>query len=272
MYEGGSAIQTLSWEPFLDNPSVDAAYRILKGMTSKSVCLHSLSLAPGVPRPFWYSTREVHHVFIDRSAPLVAHSLVHELLHGIVMEEGYHQLTSRFYKDVHPILQNEFQHPEIFRRMEKVFDLDMVPYWSYWDAELRDEVALMKSDTANPYFEHIHFPRLFTWFFFSNKASGLALREYRSFRPVLFRAVEMAYEEAKSIGHETARAHHQLLIMFRTHWYRFCDSHLPRDETGQRFVETIRNCPTKPLADRANDREESTLLKLLQEHGLRECE
>ncbi len=124
----GYTTETLRWDDYLGKPSVEAAYQQLLSSTHKALLLHSRSLFPKIPRPFWCASCDAIHIFIDEASPNVAHSIVHELIHGILMEQGYHRLNFRLGDPVRGTLSNEFQHPEVFRRMEG-YGLDMDPYW-----------------------------------------------------------------------------------------------------------------------------------------------
>src|SRR5437870_940085 len=119
-------VQELNWEDYFGSLAAKAAYEELKRLTRKALLLYPRSLVPSIPNPFWSPSRTTIRVFIDQASPTVSHAIVHELIHGLLMEEGYHRLTGeelRRCQFVRNVLSNEFQHPEVFRRMES-FGLD----------------------------------------------------------------------------------------------------------------------------------------------------
>ncbi len=120
-------IPNLNWDAFLGNSAVVSAYQDLTKLTTRTVLLHTLSLIPRVPQSCYCAWSDAIHIFIDESSERVHHSLVHELLHGILVEEGYCRIAARLPNSLHGMFSNEMQHPEIFRRME-AYGLDMSAY------------------------------------------------------------------------------------------------------------------------------------------------
>ena len=141
-------IPRLNWNGYLGNGPVAAAYRDLKRLTSRTIALHSRSLVPAIRRSFYCAWSSAIHIFIDEYSPNAHHAAVHELLHGILVEEGYHKVAARLPNPVQEILSNELQHPEIFRRME-AYGLDMAPYWNDWSKQLRVGLDEMKGEAHN---------------------------------------------------------------------------------------------------------------------------
>ena len=144
--EGNDAldIPQLHWEDFLTDEHVATAYADLKRLTNRTVALHSTSLvplsdiafiAPGAKR-FTFSLTSRHHT-------AVLESFVHELLHGILVEEGYCKVAARVPNDVQQILSNDLQHPEILRRTE-AYGLDMALEWRHWDSEFAAALVEMR--------------------------------------------------------------------------------------------------------------------------------
>jgi hypothetical protein len=138
-------IPRLNWDEYLANPALAAAYEGLTKLTKRTVALHSLSLIPKVPQSCYCAWSGAIHIFIDEYSDRVHHSAVHELLHGILVEEGYCRIAARLPNSIHGMFSNEMQHPEIFRRME-AYGLDMSGYWSYWDRELMGFLANMLAE------------------------------------------------------------------------------------------------------------------------------
>jgi hypothetical protein len=197
----------------------------------------------------------------------VRHATVHELLHGILVEEGYHKIAARLPDSVHKILSNELQHPEIFRRMES-YGLDMTPYWIDWDMELRASLDEMKHAAHDPHVGFAHFPRIFTWFFF-RQVSEPYLAEYRDLDPALFQSAQAAFEDTKRVGFEDVQNQRESIERFKNHWSQYCKRHLPKDSLGVQLTTQIGGSAIKPLIDFERDRPGVEIMRLLKESGLR---
>jgi hypothetical protein len=90
-------LATLNWDDHLANPAVVAASENLRWLTDQVVELDSRShLAPLCPRRLVLRPASRTKRPRERKKPLVNQSLVHELLHGILIEERYHKVTGRF--------------------------------------------------------------------------------------------------------------------------------------------------------------------------------
>jgi hypothetical protein len=266
-------IPRLNWADFLGNAPVADAYRDLKRLTSRTIALHSRSLVPGVPRSFYCAWSGAIHIFIEETSPRVHHAAVHELLHAILVEEGYCQIRHRMPTWVSEILSNEMQHPEIFRRMDR-YGLDMTPYWEQWDRELGAGVQSMERKLARDRTVAFgHFPQVFTWFFFPSFAVP-HLARYRECNPVLHEAAQAAYRETRGVGFENADRHRQSIEIFRRHWLRYCEDHhredhFPEDPVGEGPVATISNSTITPIVDDVNRRPAAQIADLLKRKGLR---
>lgn len=260
-------IPCLNWDDFLGNAPIAAAYLDLRKLTSRVIALHSLSLVPGIPHSFYCAWRGAIHVFIDETSPRVHHSTVHELLHGILVEEGYCKVAARLPSSVNESLSNEMQHPEIFRRME-AYGLEMSPYWSHWANQLREGLSDMKRDAIDPHAGFAHFLQIFTWFYF-RQVSEPYLDEYRDYNLIVYRACQAAYEETSRIGFRDARSQQLSLEIFKGHWSRYCDRHLPRDLFGLEIAANIRGSAIRPMVDFVNTRSGDEILCLLRNSGLR---
>lgn len=263
-------MENLNWDAFFAQPAVERAYRDLELLTSRPVLLHSLSLVPGAANPFWCASRDAIHVFIDEPSPTCSHAIVHELIHGILMEEGYTRLTGdqlRRFLAVRDTLSNEFQHPEVFRRME-AYGLDMLPYWELWDAKLRTWVDGARWDFTDPHAGFRHFPQVFSWFFFP-VVSAPHLKEYSKLEPKLYHATAAAHEAAATIGFSTPQAYLRLLGVFKMHWLRFCIENLPNDDRGIKLIQAISDSVTKPVREIADSRNEYDIIAELKNFGLR---
>jgi hypothetical protein len=258
-------IPRLRWDDYVANKAVAAAYRDLSRLTSRTVALHSRSLVPGVPNSFYCAWSDAIHVFIEESSELVHHSAVHELLHGILVEEGYCQIAAQVPNSIHPMLTNEMQHPEIFRRMAG-YDLDMSVYWPHWRHELRNHLDEMKGDEHDRHAGIAHLPQLFTWFFFQT-VSAPYLAEYLEFNEGVYRAASAAYEAARSIGFADAKSQRQSLEILKDHWSRFCSDSLP-GEFPQKLAANLRAATVRPMMDFEKVRPGAEIAALLQSKGL----
>jgi hypothetical protein len=176
-------IRRLNWADFLSNPAVSAAYRDLTKLSKRTVALHSRSLIPQVPQSCYCAWSDAIHIFIEESSERVHHSAVHELLHGILVEEAYCRIVAKLPVSIHPMLTNEMQHPEIFRRME-LYGLDMAPYWLHWQSELSGHLGDMIAEKIDPHAGVKHMPQIVTWFFFQHVSAP--------YQPVLLRDLRIA--------------------------------------------------------------------------------
>ena len=260
-------IPRLNWEDYLENSAVAAAYHYLRRLTSRTIALHSRSLVPGVPESFRCAWSGAIHIFIEESSLRFNHSMVHELLHAILVEEGYHNVAARLPTSVHKVLSNELQHPEIFRRMEG-YGLDMGPYWNHWDEQLNWKLDDMKSEAADPHAGFAHFPQLFTWFFFQ-QVSEPYLAEYCDFRPVVYQEALAAYEETRRIGFGDVKSQRQSVEIFKNHWSHFCDRHLPKDRFGLELADGIRDAAITPMIVYERVRSGAEIIALLERNGFR---
>ncbi len=260
-------IPRLNWNGYLGNGPVAAAYRDLKRLTSRTIALHSRSLVPAIRRSFYCAWSSAIHIFIDEYSPNAHHAAVHELLHGILVEEGYHKVAARLPNPVQEILSNELQHPEIFRRME-AYGLDMAPYWNDWGKQLRDGLDEMKGEAHDAHAGFAHFPRVFTWFFF-RQVSEPYLAEYCDFDPIVFHSAQAAYEDTKRIGFGDVKAQRESVGRFKMHWSQYCDRHLPKTLFGAEMAAQVRGSEIRPLIDFEKARPGAKIIELLRNNGLR---
>jgi hypothetical protein len=124
-------VHRLRWDDYFGNGAVAAAYRDLQSLTARAITLH----ASAGPISFWTAWRDGILVFAKIPSPTLHHEIVHELVHAILMEEGYYRPTWGDDPQTRGALSNELQHPEAFRRMEE-YGLDMAPYWADWELKL----------------------------------------------------------------------------------------------------------------------------------------
>jgi hypothetical protein len=224
----------LQWANFLGDPCVATAHRDLEAATEKAVLLHPQPLPVG-GTAFWVAWHEAIEIFVEPTSPLVSHCLVHELIHAILMEEGYWRLTWNQPSKVRGSLSNELIHCEVFRRM-RAYGLDMAPYWRYWEALVNKAVVDMTGKNAEQ--QHYNFLQVFTWFFFP-EASAAALAEFQRYDPVLFEAARTGFEEVSIIGTATAEANTQFLQVFKRHWRDYCVEHMPIGDLRTTVVDAI---------------------------------
>jgi hypothetical protein len=255
----------LPWDDFLHAEPVRRAHSDLMRLTTRKVALHPRSLVPGVRTAFWTSSRETIHIFADEESPAAMHGIVHELCHAIHMEEGYHRLTGlRFDKYLKNTFSNEFQHPDIFRRME-AYGLDMGPYWGSWGSEMQrafDEIA----NNVHSHSVHWEFPQVFTWFFFP-QATGQFLNRYRGLNPSAFAMTRYAFEDAQLVGSATPAKHLRYIAIFKEHWFDACLALLPDDDRREELLESILLSNTRPVSEIVNERSEQMVSDHLREMG-----
>lgn len=265
-------MNTLEWAPFREDAAIEAAYQQLSSRTDRIILLHPLSVVPKMSRPFWKCSSETIRVFVDPQSPTAPHSIVHELLHAILMVEGFHRLTGRLlrshYPNVATIVSNELQHPEIFCRMAK-YGLDMKTYRAEWTFRLEQMVRAMRRDGPSAYTPFLDYPQVFTWFFFP-EMSARALEEYSTFEPHVHESARVAYEHVNTIGFSTARANRQSLRTFKAHWLQCCER-LPNDPDGHGMIQAVKGCITKLGLRMYGNQSEERLLACLKKLGLQEA-
>lgn len=216
-------IPQLDWADFCGNPAVNAAYRDLLAVADRPVLLHDHALIPDAQTSSRVAWSNGIHVFLILNEPHRDCSLVHELLHEILIAEGYCTIAgipSQF-EPLSSILHNEMHHPEIFRRMQNDYRLDPTDYWGHWQREMRLTVDEMKEQASVPRFWLDHFTRIFTWFF--QFVSGPYLPEVAVAHPLIYQAVVPAVQEVAEIGFTTAEHHRRSMEVVREHLLQFCE-------------------------------------------------
>lgn len=260
-------LPTLDWEPFLVSSRVRAAFERLQGMTRRNIYLHPLSLAPDSHAAFRYATRESERYFIDETADDFEHSIVHELLHGILLEEGYDYIKGQFHKIVHPILFNDLQHPEVFRRMEG-YGLPMTPYWERWRTQLRRGMDVILRGWDQVHLRYADFPRVYSWFWFT-EASAACLEEYRGLDPALYEAARATHDATKGIGFGTPEANRACLGIIRDRWLQHCTDNPLDSWSGPQIVEAVARTQIVPATEVVYARSEERLYENLRQCGVR---
>jgi len=260
-------IPQLDWNDFRVNPAVDAACRDLGARADRPILLHNRALVPRIENGFRTAWSGGIHIFVDPESPTCSHTLVHELLHEILIAEGYSQIANirRDLDLLREILANDMQHPEIFRRMEEVYKIDMEPYWGHWHNEMRRSVGIVKERTKIKDCWLTYFPRVYTWFF--QKVSEPYLAEYAPWCPTLYRAVETAAKETEQIGFTTAEKHLRSIELFREHWMKFCKRNLPHSSYGPPPHTPILESTVSPIIERDMTVTADNIIALLSNSG-----
>jgi hypothetical protein len=99
-------------------------------------------------------------IIIEVEASLSDYSLVHECVHVILNEEGYpwgwfeHDYwlfdSTENYKGVLGAIANSLHHPEVYRRMQHVYDLDMKPYFQRVREQAIDSINSWGTSQGRP--------------------------------------------------------------------------------------------------------------------------
>lgn len=258
----------LNWDDYRSRPVAEAHGHLL-ALADRPVYLHNRSIAPGVRKSFRTSWSGGIHIFIDLESPTRDHTFVHELLHEILIAERYVEIANipKELRDLREVLTNEMQHPEIFRRMEEVYKLDMEAYWADWREEMEQAVATLKEESRHRDYWIDLFPRVYTWFF--QKVSVPYLPECDSCCPILFQGVLNAAEATRPIGFSTAEDHRRSIELFREHWLRFCERNLPRSYNVPPPHTVIEQSTIRPMIERERSVPAKDLMTLLRNKGFR---
>lgn len=138
-------------------PPVTNALADLSTLTSRPLRLRHMnewvSPDPGYPQklpsPALIPFDDRDEVYLNETLP--EHMAVHEIVHAILREEGHpdyrfdeSKITRRSQyqgklTDQLTHLHNKFQHPEVYRRMAAVYDLEMEQYLAYVARQFSDQ-------------------------------------------------------------------------------------------------------------------------------------
>lgn len=249
----------LPWSDFTHHKGVNAAYEYLRRLTDPSgreVSLRSGSYIPDLKTACCIGWSGAYEIFVNKAARLVNYSLVHELLHAILTEEGYCRVWGRFpasHDRLDGMLSNEMQHPEIFRRMMEEYRLDMDDYWAYWDQELGRGLQLLIPKLADTTFAFEAFPELYTWFFFQ-QASAPHLEAFGEHKPEWVHSAEKAFAETKDCGFSDRTAQRESLEIFKRHWIQCCRDYVLPEWRRENRINCIAESELRPLIDVVKDR------------------
>ncbi len=131
----------------------------VKALASRPVNFRHMAdwnpIQPGLPEqlhsPAMVPTDNSYDVYLNEI--LSEQMAVHELLHVILVEEGYPDIkfdeakapanapNRESFERMYDGLVNKFQHPEIYRRMKEVYGQDMPPYRAYVATGLVNELT-----------------------------------------------------------------------------------------------------------------------------------
>lgn len=154
----------LNLDELIERPAIQKARERVEALTSLPVNFRHVSQwKPSdpehphkLPGPAMHPTDIAFNVYLDETLP--EQMAVHELLHVVMIEEGYPDIRfdgaraptgSRYQRSFEAFadgLVNKFQHPEIYRRMEQEYGQDMRTYQVHVSSQLASGSAL---DVAN---------------------------------------------------------------------------------------------------------------------------
>jgi hypothetical protein len=266
------AMETLDWEEFRGDRPVWAAYQQLTGLLARQnlprrVALYHAPLTRKKLAPFRYATRDTEHIVVEKGPQADSHSIVHELIHAILMAEGYHWIRGNLDHFLMSALSNELQHPEVFRRMEEEYKLDMAPYWEGWPAKLQHGLEGMRRERSNPQWWFTQFPRIVPWFWFQ-RVSGPFLEEYRAIDPTIFGIAYKAYEDTETFGFRTMPTNRQCLEIIKAYWVYYCEEAVRHRWFGPDVLQAVKGYQIQPLWDFIQTRTERNFANYIQRSGL----
>jgi len=179
-------------------------------------------------------------IYLNFSYPNTCEAtFVHEVLHIILRYEGFPEviidqekasvLPIQF-RQVLPKLQSFFSstidHPEIFRRMESEFDLDLSPYYEIqvqqkinrFHKGLREE---LKRDQQYYFFRQQDILIGLEYFFYPPNYKETILQVFNQFYPDAYASCSSLYEKVKKIGFYTPESAYQSEKIIKTHIIRY---------------------------------------------------
>lgn len=156
---------------------------------------------PGIEAAELSFTRDDFTVLVDTADPLAEHSVVHELCHAIMFEEGY-PLAVYPPLDGFPVhvadqmssfLTNQFHHCDVFRRMQH-YGLDLTRYYERWDALVARDFANYTQNKPDNTLRHLHVWLVYPWFFMGWVGEKY-LSWYADYDPVVYNLARQTFEK-----------------------------------------------------------------------------
>lgn len=220
----------------VQKPQPQAALRRLKEITNKKISFECI--LPG-KSPCLNPEKNKFTICFDPDSRTAEQSLVHEITHAILFEEGYPFIESK-YPDFSNYATNAVQHPEVFRRMEKIYFQNMEAYFElHWSKIIDDYIKSLVDKNRR---KHRSLPFLlfddfdvflgildqFVWHYIGHH-SQLALKTFAEEFPEAYDLSVRLYQIAQSIGldnpEKARRAAKSLTDCVYQHYLNSCPSH-----------------------------------------------
>lgn len=223
-------------ELILDRASVRTALDDLNGIRRRPVQFRH---EPGIEAAELKFTRDGFTVLVDTADPLAEHSVVHELCHAIMFEEGY-PLAVYPALDGFPVhvadqmssfLTNQFHHCDVFRRMQH-YGLDMAPYYERWDTIAAGDFANYTQDKPDNALRHLHVWLVYPWFFMGRVGEKYLVR-YAEYDPVVYDLAHRTFERNGGLeGFSTAERGRNTYETMRKVILDFCTEPAYQNDDG----------------------------------------
>jgi hypothetical protein len=223
------------------------AISMLRKYTDKNILvkdIRELAGRPSFPGVESYlgaseNTSENIIIYLNFSYPNTCEAtFIHEMLHKILRYEGFPEViidqekanTLHIqYKQFLPKLQSLFSsiidHPEIFRRIESEFDLDL---HSYYQIQVQQKInRFHKSWKEEPKNDQYYFFRQqdiligLEYFFYPPIYKERILQVFNELSPDAYASCSSLYEKVKKIGFYTPESAHQSGKMIKAHIIRY---------------------------------------------------
>lgn len=227
----------LEFDEILQRPNVKTLLERVRTLTTRPINFRHTSewkpTATGHPprliSPAMHPTDTSYDIYLNEVLP--EQMVVHELLHIVLVEEGYPDIAfdetkapknaphRQYFEGFYDDLVNKLQHPEIYRRMEEEYGQDMPPY----RAHVTDGLIAQAFDPSNQF---LSFPlgkqtaivEIIDHLYLQPE-SRKNLHRYRSATPITYKVAISIHQEMKKIEFRTPQDALKCLNIFLDHIY-----------------------------------------------------
>jgi len=224
----------------LDSRSVSSAIHILRRLSDeRKITVKDLREVP-IPGSYLGALMRFEDridIYCDQSRPEIVREaiIVHEILHVILSREGFPEVIveeSTYsglppqQRDVLTRLKDRFKsaidHPEVFRRMISMFELDLD---SYFDAQVEQKLHMFQSDsldrTAKSQNYYFHGQQSIMWgielFWYPRKQRDQIQSAFRRTHPDSHQSCVLLYNKVKEVGFQTPTSCYESAQIMKSH-------------------------------------------------------